>query len=75
MGMVHLLDLTLDIRSFKAWLTSYHGLNLTGKIFDGYVFGLRALVRLLHQAIDFDISLDLTEDFVRIAQNIELLVA
>lgn len=64
LGIVHLLDIALDTKSFEKWLTFHHGLNVTDNIFDGYMFGLRTLVRLLHQAIDFDFSLDLTEDFV-----------
>jgi hypothetical protein len=64
LGTAHLLDIALDTKSFEKWLTFHHGLNVTDNIFDGYMFGLRTLVRLLHQAIDFDFSLDLTEDFV-----------
>jgi hypothetical protein len=64
LGTVHLLTVLLDVEGFKRWLASYHGPDTATHIFGGYVFGLRTLVRLLHQAIDFDFSLDLTEDFV-----------
>lgn len=63
-GAVYVLNLALDIKSFETWLASQHGLNATIDIFDGYMFGIRTLVRLLHRAIDFDFSLDITEDFV-----------
>lgn len=64
LGAVHLLSILLDVEGFKRWLASYRGLDTTAHIFNGYMFGLRTLVRLLHQAIDFDFSLDLTEDFI-----------
>jgi hypothetical protein len=64
LGAVHLLSILLDVETFKRWLASYHGPDTVAHIFNGYMFGLRTLVRLLHKAIDFDFSLDLTEDFV-----------
>ena len=64
LGAVHLLSILFDVEGFERWLASYRGLGKAAHIFDGYMFGLRILVRLLHRAIDFDFSLDLTEDFV-----------
>jgi len=64
LGAIHLLSILLDVEGFKRWLASYHGLGTAAHIFNGYMFGLRTLARLLHRAIDFDFSLDLTEDFI-----------
>jgi Holliday junction resolvase-like predicted endonuclease len=64
LGAIHLLSILLDVEGFKRWLASYRGLDTTAHVFNGYMFGLRTLVRLLHQAIDFDFSLDLSEDFI-----------
>ena len=64
LGAIHLLDTSLDVKGLRTWLASYHGPDAVARIFDGYMFGLRTLVRLLHKTIDFDFSLDLTEDFV-----------
>ena len=66
LGAGHLVGLALDIAGFRSWLASDRRLNASADIFDGYVFGLRTVVRLLHQAIDFDFSLDLSEDYVLI---------
>jgi len=63
LGIAYLLSLAIDGAGFRKWLATYRGLEATAQVFKGYMFGLRTLVRLLHMTIDFDFSLDLTEDF------------
>lgn len=63
LGIAHLLSLAIDVSSFKNWVVTHIGMEATAQVFNGYMFGLRTLIRLLHMAIDFDFSLKLTEDF------------
>jgi len=63
LGCAHLLRLALECNNFRDWVTRRH-FETVLLVFDGYVFALSTLVRLLHQAIDFNSSLQLSEDFV-----------
>ena len=66
LGTVHLLSLALDTQDFRKWLTPHPCSSPSLDVFDGHVFAWSALVRLLHQAISFDLNLGLTEDSVLI---------
>ncbi|PPD58557.1 helix-turn-helix transcriptional regulator [Dehalogenimonas etheniformans] len=63
LGVIYLLSLATDSAGFKDWLVKQLGIEVNPHVFNGYMFALSTLIRLLHMALDLDFSLDLTEDF------------
>lgn len=61
MNAIRLLGQTDE---FRGWLVTYHGIQNDRDLFEGYKFALDVLSRLLHDAIAYKSSLNLSEDLV-----------
>jgi hypothetical protein len=63
-GVLNCIKIISDVDKFRIWANSEHGIKNFDDIFDGYKFFLESAIRTFLQAIIYNSSLDVKEDFV-----------
>lgn len=64
LGMLNCINVSLDIDNFKSWLNKEHHINLFGDLLEGYKFFIESSIRTLINALIYNSSLDIKEDFI-----------
>ena len=62
LGTVHGLHTLCSSTDFREWCQTYQGIQASADVFEGYAFAARTLIRMLHDRVASNYTLQLSED-------------